>query len=99
MANSSDPVVFNSPGQEVEKKMKFDSVLPLIGEFGRYQKRVYLLLCLPAISCALHKLAWVFLGAKVAHRYDLQNYELKTHENSIGISQVSVATGIRGCCI
>jgi len=64
---SVDPTV-GAAGIEPVKAMKFDSVLPLIGEFGRYQKRIYFLLCLPVISCALHKLAWVFLGAKVNHR-------------------------------
>uniref|UniRef100_A0A069DW20 Putative synaptic vesicle transporter svop n=1 Tax=Panstrongylus megistus TaxID=65343 RepID=A0A069DW20_9HEMI len=48
--------------------MAYDDVLISIGQFGRYQKRIYLLLCLPAISCALHKLSGVFLQAKVAHR-------------------------------
>jgi MFS transporter, OCT family, solute carrier family 22 (organic cation transporter), member 4/5 len=51
--------------------MAFDELLVHLGEFGRYQKRIYLLLCLPAISCALHKLAWVFLAAKAKHRYSL----------------------------
>lgn len=54
---------------ETNPKMRFDSLFPIIGDFGRYQKRVYLLLCLPAICCAMHKLAWVFLGAKLEHRY------------------------------
>ncbi|GLG96477.1 Carcinine transporter [Gryllus bimaculatus] len=51
--------------------MAFDDVLVRLGVFGRYQKRVYLLLCLPAISCALHKLAGVFLLAKANHRCQL----------------------------
>jgi len=54
--------------QPKKENMKFDSLFPIIGEFGRYQVRVYLLLCLPAILCAMHKLAWVFLGAKVDFR-------------------------------
>ncbi|XP_047346663.1 organic cation transporter protein [Vespa velutina] len=45
--------------------MAYDDVILRMGEFGRYQRRVYLLLCLPAISCAFHKLAGVFLGAKM----------------------------------
>lgn len=49
-------------------QMGFDELLSHLGEFGRYQRRIYLLLCLPAISCALHKLAWVFLGARAPHR-------------------------------
>ncbi|XP_014247403.1 organic cation transporter protein isoform X2 [Cimex lectularius] len=48
--------------------MAYDDVIISLGQFGRYQKRIYLLLCLPAISCALHKLSGVFLQAKVAHR-------------------------------
>lgn len=62
--------------------MAYDDVLPYLGEFGRYQKRIYLLLCLPAILCALHKLAGVFLQANVNHRcqlpyeYDNATYNL-----------------------
>ncbi|GAB1868195.1 Organic cation transporter protein [Camponotus japonicus] len=48
--------------------MAYDDVILRMGEFGRYQRRVYLLLCLPAISCAFHKLAGVFLGAKMNSR-------------------------------
>ncbi|XP_039303860.1 organic cation transporter protein isoform X2 [Solenopsis invicta] len=48
--------------------MAYDDVILRMGEFGRYQRRVYLLLCLPAISCAFHKLAGVFLGAKMDSR-------------------------------
>jgi len=55
--------------QEKSKAMKFDELFPIIGNFGRYQKRIYIILCLPTICCAMHKLAWVFLGAKIDHRY------------------------------
>ncbi|KAL2741352.1 organic cation transporter protein-like isoform X1 [Vespula maculifrons] len=55
--------------------MAYDDVILRMGEFGRYQRRVYLLLCLPAISCAFHKLAGVFLGAKMDVRC------LLPHEN------------------
>lgn len=48
--------------------MAYDDILEMLGQFGRYQRRIFLLLCLPAISCALHKLSGVFLQAKVAHR-------------------------------
>lgn len=51
--------------------MAYEDVLKHLGEFGRYQKRIYLLLCLPAISCALHKLVNVFLQAKAKHRCQL----------------------------
>ncbi|XP_060649032.1 organic cation transporter protein-like [Drosophila nasuta] len=48
--------------------MGYDDVITHLGEFGRYQKRIYLLLCLPAIVCAFHKLAGVFLLARPNYR-------------------------------
>ncbi|CAD1470638.1 unnamed protein product [Heterotrigona itama] len=48
--------------------MAYDDVILRMGEFGRYQRRIYLLLCLPAISCAFHKIAGVFLSAKMNAR-------------------------------
>lgn len=62
------PAVTNIRNKDPREKMKFDSLFPIIGDFGRYQVRVYILLCLPAVLCAMHKLAWVFLGAKVDYR-------------------------------
>ena len=51
-----------------EKTRTFDDILVHLGEFGRYQKIVYFLLFMPTIFSAMHKMAWVFLGAKVNHR-------------------------------
>lgn len=51
--------------------MGYDDVFPHLGEFGRYQKRIYFLVCLPAISCAFHKLAGVFLMARPDNRCQL----------------------------
>lgn len=71
------PKKVESVSKEVETepiKMKLDTVLLQVGEFGHYQKRVYFLLCLPAILCAMHKLAWVFLGAKMNHRFVICQY-------------------------
>ncbi|XP_037945827.1 organic cation transporter protein-like [Teleopsis dalmanni] len=66
--------------------MGYDEVIGYLGDFGRYQKQIYFLLCLPAISCAFHKLAGVFLLAKPDFRCVLpfeheQNvsYELPAH--------------------
>lgn len=53
------------------RKMGYDDVFPYLGEFGRYQRRIYFLVCLPAISCAFHKLAGVFLLAKPDFRCQL----------------------------
>ncbi|XP_076242399.1 organic cation transporter isoform X1 [Calliopsis andreniformis] len=61
--------------------MAYDDVILRMGEFGRYQRRIYLLLCLPAISCAFHKIAGVFLGAKMSTRCVLphENIENATY--------------------
>ncbi|GLG96531.1 Organic cation transporter protein [Gryllus bimaculatus] len=48
--------------------MAYDDVLTHLGDFGRYQRRIYLLLCLPAVTCALHKMSGVFLQGRVEHR-------------------------------
>ncbi|CAG9763142.1 unnamed protein product [Ceutorhynchus assimilis] len=48
--------------------MSYDDVIPLLGDFGRYQKKIYFLLCLPAILCAFHKLGNVFLIAEPKSR-------------------------------
>lgn len=65
--------------------MGYDAVIPYLGEFGRYQKRIYFLLCLPAILCAFHKLAGPFLLATPDHRCQLPfehsnvTYNISTH--------------------
>lgn len=48
--------------------MNYDDVLLHLGKFGSYQKRNYILLCLPVILCAFHKLSGVFLLATPDHR-------------------------------
>ncbi|XP_071114254.1 organic cation transporter protein-like [Haliotis cracherodii] len=40
--------------------MKFDTILEHLGEFGPYQKRLYLMVCVPAITCAFQSLLPVF---------------------------------------
>ncbi|CAH0548140.1 unnamed protein product [Brassicogethes aeneus] len=68
--------------------MAYDDIIPILGDFGRYQRRIYFLLCLPAILCAFHKLGNVFLVAEPNYRcllpnepsnatYHLQNETLK----------------------
>uniref|UniRef100_A0A1I8PZ51 Major facilitator superfamily (MFS) profile domain-containing protein n=1 Tax=Stomoxys calcitrans TaxID=35570 RepID=A0A1I8PZ51_STOCA len=48
--------------------MGYDEVLTHLGDFGRYQKVIYFLICLTSITCAFHKLAGVFLLAKPEFR-------------------------------
>lgn len=53
--------------------MAYEDLFAYIGDFGRYQKRIYFLLCLTAIPCGFHKLAGVFLMARPDYRCQLPN--------------------------
>lgn len=48
--------------------MAYEDLFKYVGDFGRYQKRIYFLLCLTAIPCGFHKMAGVFLMAVPDHR-------------------------------
>lgn len=48
--------------------MKFDDVLLKLGEFGPYQKRLYFLLCIPAISVGCYMLNLVIILETPNHR-------------------------------
>ncbi|XP_062846692.1 solute carrier family 22 member 13 [Trichomycterus rosablanca] len=48
--------------------MDFEQVLTEIGGFGRYQKILYVWICLPQILIAFHMMASVFTGATPPHR-------------------------------
>ena len=54
--------------ENVNLKMNFDELLRNLGEFGKYQRKIYFLLFIPTIFSAMQNLAWVFLGATVHHR-------------------------------
>ncbi|CAD7011334.1 unnamed protein product [Ceratitis capitata] len=48
--------------------MDFDQILEEIGEFGRYQKTNYLLICLPVMFAAANSLSYVFTAGSPAYR-------------------------------
>ncbi|XP_043073918.1 organic cation transporter protein [Puntigrus tetrazona] len=48
--------------------MNFDQLLATVGGFGRYQKLLYVWICLPQIFLAFHMMASVFTGATPPHR-------------------------------
>lgn len=48
--------------------MTYDSALRQVGEFGRYQKRIYLLLCLPIATCGMQVMVTVFILGVPRHR-------------------------------
>lgn len=47
--------------------MNFDEVLDRIGGFGRFQKMLYVWICLPQVFLAFHMLVSVFTGAVPPH--------------------------------
>uniref|UniRef100_A0A182T0M2 Major facilitator superfamily (MFS) profile domain-containing protein n=1 Tax=Anopheles maculatus TaxID=74869 RepID=A0A182T0M2_9DIPT len=83
--------------------MAYDDILQYLGGFGRYQRRIYVLLCLPAISCAFHKLAGVFLLAAPDYRcrlpYELENasYPLPTERLTLAYP-IDTLTGKFSTC-
>ncbi|KAI6229142.1 Organic cation transporter protein [Aphelenchoides fujianensis] len=49
--------------------MRFeDLIINHLGEFGRYQKIQFFLVCLPSMFTAMHALSWTFSAASVPHR-------------------------------
>jgi len=66
----------------VRVNMTFDDVLREIGEFGRYQKKVLLLICVPIVLCSSYKLLWVFQGEVPEYRCRVPEDDLsKTPDN------------------
>ena len=48
--------------------MKFDDITILLGEFGKYQKILYFVICIPAIFAAMQTLSSVFTLPIPKHR-------------------------------
>ncbi|XP_061167471.1 organic cation transporter protein-like isoform X1 [Saccostrea echinata] len=60
--------------------MRFDDALKLVGEFGLYQKRLYLILCIVAISNALFMMGHIFYLYTPDHRCKIPGLENDTWE-------------------
>ena len=66
----------SKPEEEETERLKkpdysdvtFDDILGVVGEFGRQQRFVYLLFCVPYLFSSMQLLGWVFVGAKIDHR-------------------------------
>ncbi|MEQ2308347.1 hypothetical protein AMECASPLE_027368 [Ameca splendens] len=48
--------------------MNFDQILSAIGGFGKYQKILYIWICLPQILLAFHMMVSIFTGATPPYR-------------------------------
>ena len=49
--------------------MKYDDLVEELGEFGPYQRKVYVITCLPAAVAAIQTLVSVFILAVPEHRF------------------------------
>ncbi|GFO36513.1 organic cation transporter protein [Plakobranchus ocellatus] len=60
--------------------MKFDDILEQqVGEFGPYQKRIYVLVCLPAVAAAFLSLLPVFILTTPKHRCHIPGLDNDTY--------------------
>ncbi len=46
----------------------FDAILGVLGEFGPYQKVLYIMFAMPYVETAMQLLGWVFVGATPDHK-------------------------------
>lgn len=68
--------------------MNFDELLSAIGGFGKYQKILYIWICLPQVLLSLHMMASIFTGATPPHqcRGDSGNHSLSTGTEALNFS-------------
>lgn len=60
--------------------MKFDDFLTNIGEFGSYQKKMYLLVCIPVLSVGIQVVATIFILAMPDHRCSIPGWTNDTYD-------------------
>ena len=81
--------------------LTYDGVLTLLGEFGRYQKWLCLLLCLPAMSGGIQILITVFTLAVPDHRsvqWPAAHSMHVQHTHANHVMQHSVSSFISSLC-
>ncbi|XP_043071000.1 organic cation transporter-like protein [Drosophila grimshawi] len=69
--------------------MGYDEIIVELGDFGRYQRIIYVLICLTSMPVAFHKLAGVFLLAKPKFRCALSNETNQSFELTEELSQLA----------
>lgn len=57
----------NNPSANPED-VTLDSILKYIGQFGRFQLIIFMLICLPMMFHAMFSVTYVFTAATVSHR-------------------------------
>ncbi|EDV56196.1 organic cation transporter protein isoform X2 [Drosophila erecta] len=70
--------------------LDFDDILVEIGEFGRFQRRNYLLICLPVLFAAANSLSYVFTAGSPTYRCYVPECD-KAEDAEYGAVWVSIA--------
>ncbi|XP_039228741.1 organic cation transporter protein isoform X4 [Drosophila yakuba] len=70
--------------------LDFDDILAEIGEFGRFQRRNYLLICLPVLFAAANSLSYVFTAGSPTYRCYVPECD-KVEDADYGADWVSIA--------
>eukprot|EP00063_Salmo_salar_P024892 XP_013999727.1 PREDICTED: solute carrier family 22 member 6-A-like isoform X2 [Salmo salar] len=82
----------------MERSMNFDEILSHIGGFGKFQKILYVWICLPQILLAFHMLISVFTGAVPPHlcRSNNTTWALPASSDAFNFSLVTGPDGDPG---
>lgn len=68
VADSKVSVDVPEPRQCDDEDSTLDSILVRIGQFGKFQVIIFLLICLPMMFNAIFSVTYVFTASSVVHR-------------------------------
>ncbi|XP_050433581.1 carcinine transporter [Adelges cooleyi] len=89
-----------SAGKEKSDNVDLDEVLPIVGEFGRYQKLLLWFVCLPAcIPCGFGAFNQLFMSDVPPHWCRVPELSNFTAEQRRSIYQQSNATQVKNGCM
>lgn len=66
--NTTDTNANNASNNPDPEDVTLDSILKYIGQFGRFQLIIFMLICLPMMFHAMFSVTYVFTAATVSHR-------------------------------
>ena len=68
LEDDNQPLLFGRDGEKTRTTTDYDEVVEQLGGFGKYQKKVYLLMFVPTMSIAIQTLMTVFSMKTPDHR-------------------------------
>ena len=77
---------------EGEENITFDTVLRHVGEFGKFQKILYLMFSVPYVETAMQLLGWVFVGTIPKHDCPLSSSGNNTNYSNITFDTTHVTS-------